>query len=420
MLKRILSITCLLLLLSGVSFAAAPDNFFATCLTGGTTGCLDAIDVTNDGIDNGDGAYVKVTTAVYLFNYNSTSGVAESSPDTIQPDNDGGVAYSGNGRWEIVDIFLATANIDNVQVKTASGDLIIKNQAGSTIATFEDGQTAKLLNGASLNEFSTDGTFAGNSDSAVPTEKAVVTYLSYARVGFVDRSKYAWKDGDEIYIDPGVYHHDGTTDQLVYWNSQITFVLQSAGSNALSDDYGADGWHYIYLDDSAIVTQAAQLLDADCFLNETTAPTYSVTKHGWYNGNDRAIFAVYETGGVILEYYHEDDLVVFGDRIVSLAVTDIDTAWTDVTLRLPGFTTKGFVTVGGSYGDGQGNSLWRTNGQTATNGHMVANVVAGATSEYSVTPVITDSSQIIEVKNTLSNSSTITVFTDGWYFPIGM
>ncbi len=37
--------------------------------------------------------------------------------------------------------------------------------------------------GAEINEFSTDGTLAGNSDLAVPTEKAVKTYVDTAVVG---------------------------------------------------------------------------------------------------------------------------------------------------------------------------------------------------------------------------------------------
>lgn len=37
--------------------------------------------------------------------------------------------------------------------------------------------TVTLLNGTSVNEFSTDGTLAGDSDDAVPTEKAVKTYV---------------------------------------------------------------------------------------------------------------------------------------------------------------------------------------------------------------------------------------------------
>jgi hypothetical protein len=39
------------------------------------------------------------------------------------------------------------------------------------------GGSFSLLNGASVNEFSTDGTMAGNSDTAVPTEKAVKKYV---------------------------------------------------------------------------------------------------------------------------------------------------------------------------------------------------------------------------------------------------
>ncbi len=40
--------------------------------------------------------------------------------------------------------------------------------------------TVLTLDGTSINEFSTDGTFIGNSDTAVPTEKAVKTYVDIA------------------------------------------------------------------------------------------------------------------------------------------------------------------------------------------------------------------------------------------------
>jgi hypothetical protein len=42
-----------------------------------------------------------------------------------------------------------------------------------------------LSTGAAINEFSIDGTMGGNSDLAVPTEKAVKTYVtSIAGTGF--------------------------------------------------------------------------------------------------------------------------------------------------------------------------------------------------------------------------------------------
>ena len=52
---------------------------------------------------------------------------------------------------------------------TAGGDFEIK----STLAT----KGLQLRTGGAVNEFSTDGTFAGNSDTAVPTEKAIKTYV---------------------------------------------------------------------------------------------------------------------------------------------------------------------------------------------------------------------------------------------------
>ena len=56
---------------------------------------------------------------------------------------------------------------------TASGDFYnCVNADGSVVIN-----TSLTLNNSSINEFSTDGTFAGNSDVAVPTEKAAKTYV---------------------------------------------------------------------------------------------------------------------------------------------------------------------------------------------------------------------------------------------------
>jgi len=113
----------------------------------------------------------------------------------------------------------------------------------------------KLASGATLTEFSTDGTLDGDSDAAAPTEKAVRTFIETVLKGYVQRPKFEWKDADEIYINPGVYHHKGTTEQFVYWNSKLTFQFGSGGSNGSSDDLEASKRFYLFLDDSAIVTQ---------------------------------------------------------------------------------------------------------------------------------------------------------------------
>lgn len=72
-------------------------NFFpAVGLTGGTTDDLDGIPVAEVG--DGDKSFTYDTSELFFHNLNATSGVAESSPDTIAPDDVGG----GDQRWEII------------------------------------------------------------------------------------------------------------------------------------------------------------------------------------------------------------------------------------------------------------------------------------------------------------------------------
>jgi hypothetical protein len=51
-----------------------------------------------------------------------------------------------------------------------------EDDAGNLGIEIVDGGKVNLANGTGINEFSTDGTLAGDSDDAVPTEKAVKTY----------------------------------------------------------------------------------------------------------------------------------------------------------------------------------------------------------------------------------------------------
>lgn len=67
---------------------------------------------------------------------------------------------------------------------TASNSSTINMTFGSAITLFDIAESTKissgtfsLVNGTTINEFSIDGTLAGNSDDAVPTEKAVKTYV---------------------------------------------------------------------------------------------------------------------------------------------------------------------------------------------------------------------------------------------------
>ena len=65
---------------------------------------------------------------------------------------------------------------DNIKAKDSNG-VTIKDQNDVTCLVGNDGGTITLKLGTNISEFSIDGTFAGNSDNAVPTEKATKTYV---------------------------------------------------------------------------------------------------------------------------------------------------------------------------------------------------------------------------------------------------
>lgn len=236
------------------------------------------------------------------------------------------------------------------------------------------------------------------------------------------RSKFVCTSDTVLNIGPGVYFHDGTTRQTVFWDAALAFTLGSGGSNAASEDLGASEWHYIYLDDSAIVTKGGPELDNTCILNNTTAPTWSDAKHGWYNGSDRCIFAIYSDGDSDqLEFFHDGGgYVVFAAQVDDRSSAGLSNTYTDVTLTIPGFSTKAFVLLSSSYVDADTSLIWRTNGQTATNGHYSGTVTAGTTYSMTNAVVLTDSAQTIEVKHSAATTNTGGVSTHGFYLPTGM
>jgi len=73
--------------------AVPTKHFVRTALTGGTTGCMDAIDGAR--LEEGYTCEVTLSTFVtYKYRLNATSGAAESSPEIITPDTN-----AGNKRW---------------------------------------------------------------------------------------------------------------------------------------------------------------------------------------------------------------------------------------------------------------------------------------------------------------------------------
>jgi hypothetical protein len=239
--------------------------------------------------------------------------------------------------------------------------------------------------------------------------------------GLAIRAKFEYSDADTLIVNPGAYHHAGTIEQMVYWDSALTFNCGSDGSNANSTGVQGtlvNGWNYIYIDDSAL---SGPVITAARLLNNNTAPTWSDAKKGWYSGNDRCIFAVYVASNDISEFHQEGDKFLYADEIEDLAATDPgDDFSQEATLTIPAFARVGMVTFYGVFGATDGQFSWRTEGQTGSTGHRVLNINSSDQHGMNTVEVIASSNLKIDVKHSsAASTSTIAVYTNGFRLPTG-
>lgn len=169
------------------------DNYTAlNALTGGLAGALDKID--GAGLSDGDAATVVLSTGVYHYHLNATSGASENSPYVISPDSN-----PGTKRWILV---TPQAPFSHVSAKTDAGQLINNNTATTVIFEDEDYD--------SLGEYdASTGLF-----TAIHTGYySVKSRLSYSGAGFT------WAINDTIYCRLRL---DGSTTILLAYRKIAT------------------------------------------------------------------------------------------------------------------------------------------------------------------------------------------------------
>jgi len=108
--------------------------------------------------------------------------------------------------------------VDIISVSDGS----ITNKVGATTQGTFDSNGLTLASGTAINEFSIDGTLAGNSDNAVPTEQAVKTYVDGAIS--TESLQDAYEQGNTITLDNA--------------NGDLTFTIDTAATvhNFIVDD----------------------------------------------------------------------------------------------------------------------------------------------------------------------------------------
>lgn len=364
----------------------------------------------------------------YVYTFDSGNVAAESSPDVVYPDD-----AAGTEAWILCDMTIGVGTIrETLGVTGAATFASTVDVTGAlTAASLQLGGA-----GATPTEFSTDGTMGGNSDTAIPTEKAVVTYvgtiagtMSYdIMAGWMVQSTISYKDADELYIGAGRYHHNGTTEQIVKWDSTLTFQIGSGGTNASSSDAGTSQWHYLYIDDSAVVTAGTNVLTATEFVNTTTAPTWSASEGGWYSGSDRCIFAFYvNSSGNIDIFYHVDDMV-YWNELYNTSFS-FSAAFQACTFRVPAFSIAQKVPAT-LYATGAVDSrfyYWRTTGGGASTGHVGGYAYNSGSGDNrrdntvnSIVVVTSTSGQVdFRVSSTASGTNSA-LYQDGYFLPRGM
>ena len=195
----------------------------------------------------------------------------------------------GSSGW---DIYISGGNlyIDNT---TVDKDIIFRgNDGGVQTEAFRlvgASSLLKLSAGATINEFSTDTTMAGDSDTAVPTEKAVKTYID-AQIA-VDRNLTKEPTG---FVTPEnvIVSYDSTTQKITLTGTVEAYFKGVAVSALVS------GWvseahtntvghtYFLYYNGSAFLwtTDISPSFDnlLVAFINYTTSNKYGLREcHGF-------------------------------------------------------------------------------------------------------------------------------------------
>ena len=178
---------------------------------------------------------------------------------TQQPSQDREVDIEGGGR-----IFYVTTDQDGdfrvgdyFKVEQATGRATLSSEEFDLtgLNELQLGSITAGKQGATINEFSTDGTMSDNSDTAVPTERAIVTYVGN-RLGAFDISKVVNPTG-QTKIETNL---NGGEEKIRFFaNAQEQMVIHETGieqrrmlwTNVSTSTYTASAGQLLFVDTSS-------------------------------------------------------------------------------------------------------------------------------------------------------------------------
>ncbi len=213
-----------------------------------------------------------------------------SADYTIQPDPDNEIFEADGGRC-----FYVTTDQDGnfrvgpyFKVEQATGRATLSSEEFDLtgLNELQLGSIRAGKRGATISEFSTDGTMGGNSDSVVPTEKAVVTYVTTA-LAAGSGTAYKLKDAqDDTGIDVDTAT-DGSANTIVMKTNSVTRLtvgstgqITAASSYTPSTSYDLTTKTYVDGLISALNTTAISQLNSNVTVSDSGTGSISITADG--------------------------------------------------------------------------------------------------------------------------------------------
>jgi len=240
---------------------------------------------------------------------------------------------------------------------------------------------------------------------------AALEAISDYFVGFYRRSLFTWASVDTITVGGGLYEVSG---KLAKITSELTTVAHGVSS---------PDWAYLYIDYSAI--PATGILTQSELIWSTTEPTWSHSKIGWYNGDDRCIFAGYvPSADELEEFWHNGD-TVFMPYLSVVGLTSFVTAFAAIStgFKIPSFANICYALI-----------VYDANGDTATRAYVYRptgsseafGMVLDYTDEdirpefYSKAKIITGTDKKIDIRCADGSTSRIQITQYGYELPKGI
>ncbi len=294
---------------------------------------------------------------------------------------------------------------------TQSGIQSVVYSGGETIVTLHD---AVVL--ADLSAVTTVG--AVGLENGLSTHQHNRNPGSGGLVG-MNRMIMAYVSTTAITIGSGHYYIENAAGDksFTFWSeADISYTFTSLGASQLQ---------YLYADFSVIEDMDWWEVDATCFYNSTTAPTWSDARKGWYNGDDLCVWGIPTNSSSHIRIFAQNNRLIQYQDVVNYDIASAaspGTTWTDYTATAPAFVRLAVVwamVLKASGYAGTGTLLYvRENGLSST-GYTVLQRFDEQLANMSFDCAV-DSSQIFEAQVSTATGDVIYLTTLGYHLSEGM